>query len=1146
MTMTAVLRACLLAVLFIFAGCASQDRGLAVEDGPDRGRAAEAPEIEVFPQLGHSLGLTSHAFSLDGTRIVSGSYDETLKLWDAATGREIRTLTGHSSGVSSVAFSPDGNLIVSGDVKGILKVWNTATGEEIHTLTGHSDIVVSVVFSPDSKLIISGSDTIKVWDAATGREIHTLQGHSDYIYYLAFSPDGTRIISCARDDLEDVKIWDTATGREIRILQGNSDTVISVAFSPDGKQIVSSSIRDNAVKVWDAATGRENRILQGHSDTVVSVAFSPDSKRIVSGDVDGVLKIWDAVTGRELLTLQGHSNGAVIFAAFSSNGEWIVSGSNNNTVKIWDIATGKEIRSLKAKIPRPIFGNSVTFSPNNVRIVFESNDGVLRIWDAATNRELCSLQGYSSPVSSVTFSPDGELIVSGSFAPDNTIKVWDAATGREIHTLQGHSGSVSSVVFSPDGKWIVSSSDDSTIKVWDAATGKEMRTMQGHSGGVMSVAFSPNGAWIVSSSFDSTIKVWEAATGRETRTMQGHSDGVMSVAFSPDGAWIVSGSTDGTVRVWDAARGRELRTLRGPSGEPTVAFSPDGAQIVSAGSDTIKVWEAATGTELRSLQGNTGPWRGCTFSPDGTRIVSIFWENNTIRVWDAATGREIFSLRGHSSHVWSVALSPDGKRIVSGSEDRTTRLWDAATGKEIAQFISFGGNDTQIAAATRGLTVETEAQVSSVEGEWLSITPDGYYTASPRGDRYLNTRVTTLGDNPVTTVSGIDAYRSVFYNPDVVHARLAGLPDPASKADVTIQQAASFLPPTVTLGTAPRGNTAATANLAVAVSDQNQPIKNIKVFINGRLVGRDELAAMGSVPNVQIEKASITVTGGAKTVNFNVPLALDPGLNRVEVTAFNGYSETRRALDIVWDAPVGQKPALPNLWILAVGVNAYTDSRIRSLNYCANDARELIASFKAQEGTRYAKVQSLLIADGEALAPTGENIRNNLQFLTQAGPRDVVLLFLAGHGITGQAGAFYFLPSDAALNADGKTVDTSRAVAGTEIMSVLDMPGNRLVFIDACQSGGVDSDRMVRALMDTNAFVFTSSKGNELSQERAEFRHGVFTYSIIQGLKKRRENLGVLQLSGEVQIDVPRITDNQQHPTAYSLGFQDFIIAETR
>jgi uncharacterized caspase-like protein len=247
---------------------------------------------------------------------------------------------------------------------------------------------------------------------------------------------------------------------------------------------------------------------------------------------------------------------------------------------------------------------------------------------------------------------------------------------------------------------------------------------------------------------------------------------------------------------------------------------------------------------------------------------------------------------------------------------------------------------------------------------------------------------------------------------------------------------------------------------------------------------------------------------------------------------------------------------LPTLWLLAIGVNNYANENIPDLNYCVNDAQEIVNVFKKQEGKRYAKVNTLLIADGTPLPPTVKNIRENLEFLFDAGSRDVVVLFLAGHGVSDTEGVFFFLPSDADFSPDD-TIDKDRAISTMDIFSVLNASGNRLVFIDACHSGGlssktngVDNDRLVRSLMETNAFVFTSSRGNELSQERENFKHGVFTYSLIQGLAGSLEgqakgSISMMQLSGYVSKAVKEITGDQQHPSPYTLGFDDFAIVRT-
>jgi tetratricopeptide (TPR) repeat protein len=235
-------------------------------------------------------------FSPDGKRIVSGSDDKTLKMWDAMTGQETFTLEGHTGEVFCVAFSPDGKRFVSGSADKTLKVWDATSSKEMLTLTGHSERVWSAAFSPDGKRIVSGSrdQTLRVWDATGGQETLRLNGHTDSVRTVTFSPDGKRIVSGSAD--KTLKVWDAVNGQETLTIKGHIGGVWSVAVSPHGERIVSGS-DDQTVKVWDAANGYETLTLTGHSYLVRSVAFSPDGKRIISGSGDQTLKVWDASNG---------------------------------------------------------------------------------------------------------------------------------------------------------------------------------------------------------------------------------------------------------------------------------------------------------------------------------------------------------------------------------------------------------------------------------------------------------------------------------------------------------------------------------------------------------------------------------------------------------------------------------------------------------------------------------------------------------------------------------------------------------------------------------------------------------------------------------------------------------------------------------
>ncbi|KAJ3735609.1 WD40-repeat-containing domain protein [Lentinula guzmanii] len=677
------------------------------------------PDDQVI-LMGHTGRITAVAFSPDGKNIVSGSSDDSIRIWNADTGEAIGDpLEGNLDEVSSVAFSPDGKRIVSGSEDKSIRIWNADTGEAIgDPLKGHSSRVTSVAFSPDGKRIVSGSwdDSIRIWNADTGEAIgDPLQGHSHIVNSVAFSPDGKRIVSGSWD--KSIRIWNADTGEAIGDpLKGHSSWVTSVAFSPDGKRIVSGS-EDKSIRIWNADTGEAiGDPLQGHSNWVSSVAFSPDGKRIVSGSDDKSIRIWNADTGEAIGDpLQGHSH-IVNSVAFSPDGKRIVSGSWDKSIRIWNADTGEAIGD-------PLKGHSswvtsVAFSPDGKRIVSGSEDKSIRIWNADTGEAIGDpLQGHSSRVISVAFSPDGKRIVSGS--DDKSIRIWNADTGEAIgDPLKGHSSRVTSVAFSPDGKRIVSGSWDDSIRIWNADTGEAIGDpLQGHSDWVTSVAFSPDGKRIVSGSDDKSIRIWNADTGEAIgNPLKGHLSRVTSVAFSPDGKRIVSGSWDDSIRIWNADTGEAIGDpLKGHSNRVTsVAFSPDGKRIVSGSEDkSIRIWNADTGEAIGDpLQGHSDWVTSVAFSPDGNRIVSGSLDKS-IRIWNADTGEAIGDpLKGHSSRVTSVAFSPDGKRIVSGSWDDSIRIWNADTGEAIGDplqgrssrvtSVAFSPDDRRVVSILQG------------------------------------------------------------------------------------------------------------------------------------------------------------------------------------------------------------------------------------------------------------------------------------------------------------------------------------------------------------------------------------------------------------------------------------------------------------
>jgi len=289
---------------------------------------------------GHAELIRDLAYSPDGDHIATASWDGSVRVWNAESGKELLSL--HHPGARSVAFSEDGRQLVSAGLDKFVRLWSAESGKELGHFEGHVSPEIAVTFLRDGERLVSGGgsgdNSIRIWDAATGKVMRQIDGHSDAVFDVAVSPDGRRIASASYDGT--CAVWEVESGTELARFRGHTDKVTCIAFSPDGTQIASSGF-DRQVRLWNAATGVQTRAYTGHTGTVEGIDFSRDGSRIASASHDGTIRVWDARTGLVVCRLAPETASAdarpaaVCAVAFLPNGNKVASGGHDRRIRVW-------------------------------------------------------------------------------------------------------------------------------------------------------------------------------------------------------------------------------------------------------------------------------------------------------------------------------------------------------------------------------------------------------------------------------------------------------------------------------------------------------------------------------------------------------------------------------------------------------------------------------------------------------------------------------------------------------------------------------------------------------------------------------------------------------------------------------------------
>ncbi|KAI9203824.1 WD40-repeat-containing domain protein [Polychytrium aggregatum] len=582
---------------------------------------------------------------------------EDVRIMDLESGQIVHTLEGEADVVTCLVARPEGNHLVTASRSLLLRIWEIATGKEIRSWKAHQAPVLTMDFDPTSTLVATGSadSTIKLWDVDRGFCTHNLTGHSGIVSIVKFHPNAKQLKLVSGADDCTIRIWDLTEKRCISVLDSHVSVIRGLDFTKDGSQLISCA-RDKVVNLWDFKSGNLLKtlpILESVEAVGVltaaphGVQASKDDLFIYTGGDKGFIRIWNVRTGQCVAqdksgVIGGHT---IMDVQLLKSRNQLMAVTSDQNLFFFNGTTLDKVKQIVGYNDEILDATFV--GPDHTKIAVATNSEQIRIFDLETT-DCEILQGHKEMVISLDKSSDGTLLISGS--KDHRALVWRMNEHSKFDCVGecvGHTEAVGAVAFSRRfSSFAVTGSQDRTIKVWDLSTIaddhiaklKTLYTFQAHEKDINSIAIAPNDKVFATGSQDKTAKIWSVSDGSLLGVCKGHKRGVWCVEFSPVDQVLATSSGDKTIKLWSIRDFTCLKTLEGHLNSVLrVRFISMGMQLVSSGSDGL------------------------------------------VKLWTIKTSECVETLDKHEDKVWALSVRKDEKQIASGGVDSAIHLWKDVT-----------------------------------------------------------------------------------------------------------------------------------------------------------------------------------------------------------------------------------------------------------------------------------------------------------------------------------------------------------------------------------------------------------------------------------------------------------------------------------